>query len=50
MAKASIQMPNGTIVQIEGTPEEVKKLLEFYEKGPVVHKKPLRLFRHRASR
>lgn len=48
MAKASIQMPNGTVVQIEGTPEEVKKLLEFYggdlpskktKKSPVRSKK-----------
>lgn len=30
MAKASIQLPNGTTVKIEGTTEEVKKLLEFY--------------------
>jgi hypothetical protein len=30
MAKASIELPNGTAVVIEGTPEEVHKLLEFY--------------------
>lgn len=30
MAKASIQLPNGTKVVVEGTPEEVRKLLEFY--------------------
>lgn len=30
MVKASIQLPNGTTVVVEGTPEEVRKLLEFY--------------------
>lgn len=30
MAKASIELPNGTAVIIEGTPEEVRKLLEYY--------------------
>jgi hypothetical protein len=30
MAKASVTLPNGTVVQVEGTPEEVQKLLEFY--------------------
>lgn len=30
MAKANIKLPNGTTVMIEGTPEEVAKLLEFY--------------------
>ena len=30
MAKAVIELPNGTSVVIEGTPEEVRKLLEFY--------------------
>lgn len=30
MAKASIELPNGTCITIEGTPEEVRKLLEFY--------------------
>lgn len=30
MAKTSLQLPNGTTVVIEGTPEEVRKLLEFY--------------------
>ncbi len=30
MAKASIELPNGTSVTIEGTPEEVRKLLEYY--------------------
>ncbi|CAN0493717.1 unnamed protein product, partial [Phaeothamnion confervicola] len=30
MAKASIELPNGTSITIEGTPEEVRKLLEYY--------------------
>lgn len=39
MAKASIQLPNGTVVGIEGTPEEIKKLLEFYGGVPIGKKK-----------
>jgi hypothetical protein len=30
MAKAHLTFPNGTLVSIEGTPEEVQKLLAFY--------------------
>jgi hypothetical protein len=30
MAKASIELPNGTAVNIEGTTEEIQRLLEFY--------------------
>lgn len=30
MAKASLTLPNGTVVQIEGTAAEVRDLLEFY--------------------
>lgn len=30
MAKASLKLPNGTVVTLEGTPEEVKHLLEVY--------------------
>jgi len=30
MVKASLTLPNGTIVQIEGTMEEVRGLLQFY--------------------
>jgi hypothetical protein len=34
MAKATLSLPNGTSVQIEGTTDEVKKLLEFYGGEP----------------
>jgi hypothetical protein len=30
MAKAALTLPNGTTVNIEGTPEEVRTMLEFY--------------------
>lgn len=30
MAKASLKLSNGTVVTLEGTPEEVKELLELY--------------------
>jgi len=30
MAKASLKLPNGKVVTLEGTPEEVKHLLELY--------------------
>lgn len=30
MAKASLELPNGTSIVVEGTPEEVRRLLEFY--------------------
>jgi hypothetical protein len=30
MAKASMTLPNGTVVQIEGTADEVRNLLHFY--------------------
>lgn len=35
MAKASLTLPNGTMVQIEGTTEEVRGLLQFYGAGTV---------------
>lgn len=35
MAKAKITLPNGTHVDIEGTTEEVRELLEFYSAQPV---------------
>jgi NADH dehydrogenase/NADH:ubiquinone oxidoreductase subunit G len=34
MAKASLTLPNGTVVNIEGTPQEVQELLEFYSRLP----------------
>jgi len=33
MAKASLTLSNGTVVQIEGTTEEVRDLLQFYGEG-----------------
>src|SRR3972149_11391193 len=37
MAKASLKLPNGTVVTLEGTREEVKHLLELYGgEGPRV--------------
>lgn len=33
MAKANLKLPNGTEVNIEGTPEEITKLLEVYSEG-----------------
>lgn len=30
MAKASLRLPNGTNVTVEGTPEEIQKLISFY--------------------
>ena len=39
MAKASLTLSNGTVVQIEGTTEEVRDLLQFYEEG-TGHKPP----------
>jgi hypothetical protein len=36
MSKASITLANGTLVQIEGTPEEVAKLLALYGGGKSV--------------
>ncbi|MBY0376684.1 hypothetical protein K2P96_01795 [Patescibacteria group bacterium] len=42
MAKAKLTLPNGTDIQIEGTPEEVKGLLSFYlQSGPVKGKNPI---------
>lgn len=34
MARASLKLPNGTVVILEGTPEEVKQLLESYGGEP----------------
>jgi len=38
MASASITLPNGTQVEITGTPEEVHKLLELYSSGATKRK------------
>ncbi len=34
MAKASFTLPNGTIVEIDGTTDDIQKLLETYGGGP----------------
>ncbi len=41
MAKASLTLPNGTVVEIEGSADEVKALLEFYGSG-TASSKPVR--------
>jgi len=45
VAKATIKLPNGTLVVVEGTTEDVKELLEFYggsdtREGTARHKEP----------
>jgi hypothetical protein len=43
MAKASIELPNGTTVVVEGTTEEIHRLLEFYGSPvttPKAHERP----------
>jgi len=50
MVKATLELPNGTKVLIEGTPEEVKKLLEFYGGGATsIPKKSTRPSRKRTK-
>jgi hypothetical protein len=34
MPKATLTLPNGTVVQVEGTAQEVTNLLQFYEGAP----------------
>ena len=34
MAKASLKLPNGSLITLEGTPQEVKQLLELYGGKP----------------
>lgn len=41
MAKASLKLPNGTTIAIEGTPQEVQNLLEFYGDGKSQHAQPI---------
>ena len=33
MAKASLTLANGTVITLEGTPEEVHRLLQLYSEG-----------------
>ena len=33
MTKSTIQLPNGTLVTVEGTPEEVARVLDLYKDG-----------------
>src|SRR5205809_7286740 len=40
MVRASLTLPNGTSVNIEGSPDEVKKLLDFYGAKPQEPTKP----------
>lgn len=37
MLKASFTLPNGTIVAVEGSPDEVKGLLDYYSSGATIH-------------
>lgn len=47
MAKASLKLPNGTVVTLEGMPEEVKHLLELY--GGEEHRAHKRVARSRET-
>jgi len=40
MVKASITLPNGTEVTVDGSPEEVQSLLEFYGNGAATKSTP----------
>ncbi len=40
MPKAVVKLPNGTVVEIEGSPEEVQRLLTFYGLPTLEPKKP----------
>ena len=31
MAKSTINLPNGTIITVDGDPEEIKKILSIYQ-------------------
>lgn len=42
MAKASLTLPNGTVVEIEGSTEEVRELLAFYGGANNSHSAPSR--------
>jgi hypothetical protein len=41
MAKAALTLPNGTVVQIEGTTEEVRALLDVYGTGAASAQRPV---------
>ncbi|UVT20812.1 MAG: hypothetical protein H8K03_02510 [Nitrospira sp.] len=47
MAKAFLKIPNGPSVTLEGTPEEVKQLLQLYSENPLPSDKPAVSERHR---
>jgi hypothetical protein len=40
MATANIELPNGTKVQIEGSPEEIARVLELYRQPPGDNTRP----------
>jgi len=40
MAKASLKLPNGPVITLEGTPEEVKHLLDLYSGKEERHARP----------
>lgn len=50
MAKASLKLPSGTVVTLEGTPEEVKRLLELYSGSEKGQPKPTEAGRTRRPR
>ncbi|NKE72169.1 hypothetical protein [Candidatus Manganitrophus noduliformans] len=42
MTKASLKLPNGAVVTLEGTPEEVRQLLELYDGNQPAPETPYR--------
>ena len=40
MPKATVELPNGTVITIEGTQEEVRELLEYYQSRRIATPKP----------
>ena len=40
MPKATVELPNGTVITIEGTQEEVRELLEYYQSRRIAKPKP----------
>jgi hypothetical protein len=49
MLKATITLQNGTLVEIEGTPEEVQKLLQFYGDQTATKSSPQRQHKVKSS-